>query len=304
MKKLTYTLLLFCTFTFCLAQKETSYTNKRGETHLCGPFDINKLEKDSLYATWYNKQYDEFKLEDTSYSWSSKLKDVEVDIYMGTWCGDSKQWVPSFLKMWDQLGLDREKLNYTALYDTDERYKQGPNGEEKGRQIHRVPTFIFKRDGKEIARIVESPQNDLLTDIGQIALALPSQPNYKAANYLMNLLEEKSVAEIRSDLNTYFYQTYDFLGKSGELNTLGNVFLHSNRIDEAVLVFEFNFYFFRYNPYIIASYAKGLAVQGETEKAKEFYERALKIDPENKRVQKLYEELKEEEADAKESTLE
>ena len=183
-----------------------------------------------------------------------------------------------------QLDLYRDKLNYTALYDIDEHYKQGPNGEEKGMQIHRVPTFIFKRNGKEIARIVETPQNDLLTDIGQIALGLPSQPNYKAANYLMNLLEEKSVEEVRADLNTYFYKTYDYLGKSGELNTLGNVYLHSDRIEEAILVFEFNFYFFRYNPYIIGSYAKGLALKGETKKAKEFYERALKIDPENKKI--------------------
>tara|TARA_B110000305_G_scaffold166436_1_gene184047 strand:- start:71 stop:229 length:159 start_codon:yes stop_codon:yes gene_type:complete len=50
-----------------------------------------------------------------------------------------------------QLDLYRDKLNYTALYDIDEHYKQGPNGEEKGMQIHRVPTFIFKRNGKEIA---------------------------------------------------------------------------------------------------------------------------------------------------------
>ena len=302
MKKSCYTLLFLCTVTYCFAMQETTYTNEREELHLCGPFDINELEEDSLYAPWFNKRYDEFKLDDTTYSWSSELKDIEVDVYMGTWCGDSKEWVPSFLKIWDQLGLDRKKLTFTALYDIDERYKQGPNGEEKGKQIHRVPTFIFKRDGKEIARIVETPQNDLLTDIGQIALGLPSKPNYRAANYLMNLLEEKSVAEIRADLNTYFYKTYDHLGKSSELNTLGNVFLRSDRIEEAVLVFEFNFYFFRYDPYILGSYAKGLAVQGETKKAKEFYERALKIHPENKWVKRLYEELQESESNTKEET--
>ena len=86
------------------------------------------------------------------------------------------------------------------------------------------------------------------------------------------------------------------------MNTLGNVFLHSDRIEKAVLVFEFNFYFFRYDPYIIGSYAKGLAVQGETKKAKEFYERALKIHPENKCVKRLYEELQESESDTKKET--
>ena len=188
MKKSCYTLLILYTITFCFAQEKNTYTNEREELHLFGPFDINELEENSLYAPWFNKRYDEFKLDDTTYFWSSELKDIKVDVYMGTWCGDSKEWVPSFLKIWDQLGLDRKKLIFTALYDIDERYKQGPNGEEKGKQIHRVPNFIFKRDGKEIARIVETPQNDLLTDIGQIALGLPSKPNYRAANYLMNLL--------------------------------------------------------------------------------------------------------------------
>ena len=111
-------------------------------------------------------------------------------------------------------------------------------------QIHRVPIFIYKRDGKEIARIVETPQNDLLTDIGKITLGLPSQSNYKVANYLMYLLEGKSVEEIRADPNTYFYKTHDHLGKSSDLKTLGKVFLRSNRIEEAVLVFEFKFIFF------------------------------------------------------------
>ena len=84
----------------------------------------------------------------------------------------------------------------------------------------------------------------MLTDIEQITLGLPSQSNYKVVNYLMNLLEGKSVEEIRADPNTYFYKTHDHLGKSSDLKTLGNVFLRSNRIEEAVLVFEFNFIFF------------------------------------------------------------
>ena len=132
MKKSCYTVLLLCTVTFFFSLKETTYINQSVEVHLCGPFDTNELEEDSPYTPWFNKPYDEFMLDDTTYSWSSELNDVEVDIYMGTWCGDSKKWVPRFLKALDQLGLDRKKLSYTALYDTDKHYKQGPNGEEKG----------------------------------------------------------------------------------------------------------------------------------------------------------------------------
>ena len=55
MKKLCYTLLLLCTFTFYFAQEETTYINQREEVHLCGPFNINELKEDSLYASWFNK---------------------------------------------------------------------------------------------------------------------------------------------------------------------------------------------------------------------------------------------------------
>ena len=113
---------------------------------------------------------------------------------MGTWCGDSKKWVPRFLKLWDAYELDRSKLRFTALYDTDEKYKQDPNGEELGKKIHRVPTFIFKRDGAEFARIVESPRNDLKTDLQQIALGVSSEPNYRGATYLIDVLEKMTAS--------------------------------------------------------------------------------------------------------------
>ena len=87
MKKKSSLLLLLCAFTFCIAQEKTTYTNERGDLHLCGPFEINELKEDSLYAAWFNKRYDEFTLEGKNYSWSNKLKDIEVEIYLGTWCG-------------------------------------------------------------------------------------------------------------------------------------------------------------------------------------------------------------------------
>jgi len=177
MKKSSYSLLLLCTFSFCYAQEKTTYTNERGEVHLCGPFDINELEKNPLYASWYTQYYDAFKITNKNYSWSKEFDDIEVEIYMGTWCWDSKIWVPRFIKIWDMMGLEREKLHFIALYDIANRYKKGPNGEEKGKKIYRIPTFIFKRDGKEIGRIVETPQNDLLTDIDRIALGLTLQSN-------------------------------------------------------------------------------------------------------------------------------
>ena len=47
----------------------------------------------------------------------------EVDIYMGTWCGDRNYGL--YFLFWDRCD------------DSDEKYKQGPNGEEKGKNIAR-----------------------------------------------------------------------------------------------------------------------------------------------------------------------
>ena len=164
---------------------------------------------------------------------------------MGTWCGDSKKWVPRFLKLWDAYELDRSKLRFTALYDTGEKYKQGPNGEELGKKIHRVPTFIFKRDGAEFARIVESPRNDLKTDLQQIALGVSSEPNYRGATYLIDVLEKMTPEEIYKDVNHYFSACYDLVCNSRELNTLGFVFLRAGEIEKAFFTFNFNRHYFK-----------------------------------------------------------
>ena len=115
MKKSCYTLLLLCTVTFCFAQEKTTYINQRGEVHLFGPFDINELEEDQLYASWFNKRYDEFKLDDTTYSWSSELNDIEVDIYMGTWCGDSKKVGSKFFESPGSIGVRSKKTKLNGL---------------------------------------------------------------------------------------------------------------------------------------------------------------------------------------------
>jgi hypothetical protein len=43
-----------------------------------------------------------------------------------------------------------------------------PDSVEKGLEIYNIPTFIFKKDGKEINRIVEFPIETLEKDIFNI----------------------------------------------------------------------------------------------------------------------------------------
>lgn len=283
--------LFFCLITASLiAQSPMTYVSSRGDTHLCGRITIDDLQTDSL-KIWYQKNYDAISLSKTSNKWKKNLKKTTVDIYLGTWCGDSQEYVPQFIKLWEELGLDTDQINLIALYN-GEKTKQGPNGEEKGKDIHRVPTFIFSEGGKEYARIVEKPVNDLETDIAQIALGFPSKPSYGGANYVLKMFADNTQAQIEANYRTHLNAAYRLTSKSNELNTLGYVLLAAGKIDEAILTFKFNTRFFPKDPNVFDSYGEGLAIKGETDLAIENYEKVLEMDPENENAKEQLAKLK------------
>ena len=276
-------IMVLCTvFTYSYSQDINFYKNAKGDTHICGEFNLDYLEHDSIYSRWFKKNYSALKLPNKRLKLKSKLKKTTVDIYLGTWCGDSKKWAPQFVKLWDELGLKRSQLRFIGLYNDQERYKTSPGGEEKGQQIHRVPTFIFKSDNIEYARIVESPKNDLITDIAQIALGFPSKPNYEGANYLFELFDTVSLDTLNENFNLHYKILRRKTRQSKELNTLGYVLLRSNRIKEALFCFELNTYLFKYDPNVYDSFGEALALNGEHLKALNMYKKVLVLDPENK----------------------
>lgn len=260
-----------------------TYENQIGDTHLVGEIQLSDLQADP-YQEWYDENYEAFEKSDKPSAWIENLKDAKVEIFLGTWCGDSKKWVPRFVNLWQSIGLDTSQLKIVALYDDAEKYKQGPEGEEKDRNIHRVPTFIFSRDGEEFARMVESPVNDLETDLAQIALGYASAPNYRGATAMMELLTTKSDAEIKDDMKTHLNAVYRKAGRSVELNTLGYVYLRSGRVREALMTFKFNTRFFPYDPNVYDSYAEALEQDGQLALAMENYQKVLEITPDNEEV--------------------
>lgn len=86
---------------------------------------------------------------------------LKIDVYLAFWCGDSKRNVPLFLKIVDQIDSESLEVKYFTV-------KRKPNKETKyfveKLKVERVPTFIFYRDGKEIGRIIENPENNMLED--------------------------------------------------------------------------------------------------------------------------------------------
>ena len=292
----TFCLLILVTTqaNLIIAQDVQYYTNQKGHRHLAGRFPVEVLAQDSVFQSWYAKSYQDFILSTKDNSWKDKLKDVQVTIYLGTWCGDSKYWVPRFIKLWDKLGLKREQLNFVALYDfsVDGKYKQGPNAEEKNKDIHRVPTFIFEHDRREFARIVESPVNGLETDLAQLALGFPSEPNYRAATYMIDYLKSHSREEVITQSTYIKEELRRKIQNPGELSTLGYVFQESGSVEEALSVFYLNTRFYPHNPRVYYSYARALSKVGQIEEAIKNYEKVLLLDRSHQRAQEQLESLR------------
>jgi len=90
---------------------------------------------------------------------------LEIDVYFGFWCGDSRNNVPVFMKIADEVASNTLEIDYYSV-------ERKPSKEIKyfveELKVERVPTFIFYRDGKEIGRIVENPKVSMLEDFLEI----------------------------------------------------------------------------------------------------------------------------------------
>ncbi len=82
------------------------------------------------------------------------LKNVKITLVLATWCGDSKEWVPRFYKILDEVGYKMKNLTVIAV----DRSRSAPDTPVNKLDIQRVPTFIFYRNKTEIGRIIETPE--------------------------------------------------------------------------------------------------------------------------------------------------
>lgn len=153
------------------AVNKVSVDEKTGQPMLVGVTERNAFELTD-FNSWYNNQYvgyepDEFILEQIK-----KLSDnIDIQIFMGTWCSDSRREVPRFLKIMDLSEFDQNKLQIINV----DRKKKSPTHEERNKNIEFVPTFVINKNGAEIGRIVEFPIITLESDLLNILLEIDQQ---------------------------------------------------------------------------------------------------------------------------------
>lgn len=160
---------------------ESTYTFNRvvkksnGDKELLGGVNSEAFTK-TPFSDWYQPEYNSYKPNPLMVKeFKSKIKRYRIEAFIGSWCEDTQREFPRFMKILDEAKFPHQRLTIYAVNENLRSFY----GEEIGKDIIHVPTFIFYKGGKEVGRIVETPVSENLEqDILMIVKETPLTPNY------------------------------------------------------------------------------------------------------------------------------
>jgi tetratricopeptide (TPR) repeat protein len=263
------------------------------EPKLLGAIKLADLAKEP-YSRWYSKNFNDYIpnaviVENLK---EQKPNQYKIKILMGTWCGDTKRELPRMAKLLSQLSFPESNLELIALNDSAAFYKQGPNHEEAGLGVYRVPTFIVLKNGKEIGRINEFPIETLERDLLKIFEKSEYIPNYASYKLLTEWHKQGLLADDNISARGMAAKLRSIVGNEGELNTAGYVFLRRGDVKEAITIFRINVNLYPQSANCFDSLGEAYLAIGNKEKSILAYEEALKLDPANENVKQQLGKLK------------
>ena len=260
--------------------------------YLLGKIDKSGLETDN-YSSWFNTNFEDYKPNQKLVTdISSDLKNYSITLFMGTWCGDSKKEIPRLYKVLEACNFPMDQLTVIAVSSSSSLYKQSPQHEEAGLNIHRVPTIIFYKNDKEINRIVEHPITSFEEDIKEIITSNNYKSNYQIVSKIGAVLKKKGIKGLEKKSEKILKQFDGKVTSMYELNTYGRVLYSKGKTEEAIAVFKFNTKLFPKEPRTYMSLANTLGVNGKKDEAIKVLEKALEIHPENEDLKENLEVIK------------
>jgi tetratricopeptide (TPR) repeat protein len=249
--------------------------------YLLGKIDKNGLEGEN-YASWFTKNYKNYQPNSgITNAIAAELKNYRITLFMGTWCGDSKAEVPKLYKVLEASNFPMDQLTVVAVSRQADMHKQSPQHEEKGLNIHRVPTVIFYKNGKEVNRIVEHPIKTFEEDIEDIITKNNYKSNYQIVTKVDNILKKKGAKGLKRKQKKLLKTYKEKVSSMYELNTYGRILFGTGRKEEAIAVFFLNTELFPDQPRTYISLANTLSIFGQKEKAVKVLKKAIKLHPEN-----------------------
>lgn len=97
--------------------------------------------------------------------WANVPEDTQITVLFGTWCGDCMREVPQFWRDVESMGKDVPfEVHYVAV---DNMFGAGPV-DIRAYDPQAIPSFVVTRGGKELGRLVESPETTQSADLGRL----------------------------------------------------------------------------------------------------------------------------------------
>ena len=281
--KILITLSLFLSSYLLSAQQlNRTFPRANGAIHILGQASLDRLQEDP-FQEWYAKSYGAYEVDKKTIE-STQLPD-SVTIFMGTWCGDSKREVPRFIKILEHAEFNLDKLKIVCLNTGFQNYKQAPEREESGLNIHRVPTFIFHdEEQSEIGRIVEEPVTSLEKDFKEVMDGNLYETAYPVANDLINKFDTYSLKELRKMMPSLVNEYKGKAANEYELNTYGYVLWAAFDLMKAEFVLELNTKLYPESTVPFSTLVRFKENLGKRKEALAGLKKGLTIDPENERL--------------------
>jgi hypothetical protein len=214
--------------------------DKNGNLLLLGKSTRERLQQ-APYDSWFNTTYNDYLIDSaTANQLKSMLKGKRFQIFMGTWCGDSRREVPRIYKLLDYCGIPASQIELINVDYHDSAYKQSPTHEERGLQIHRVPNLLVYEKNKELGRVVESPvttwEKDLLAILQQQAYV----PKYKGVPHLAAQFQSKTVKEMEAGMQQMADQLRPLVPNRFELQSYANIQFSLKDMEKALFILRLN----------------------------------------------------------------
>jgi thiol-disulfide isomerase/thioredoxin len=260
------------------------------EDKLLGRITKNDLSRET-FTEWFQPAYEGYAVNtELVDSYKDQLKEYEIEVFMGTWCEDSQREVPTLFKILEAAGYPMEQLEIIAIDDEIANYKRSPGGEEKGKNIHHVPTIILKKDGEELNRIIEYPVQTIEEDL-QLIMGGNYTPYYFVADMVHERLNEMGLETFKDNMEAL---TTEFAGKTRdvyELNTYAKTIFRQGRKEEGIQVARLNTMIYPDNPNAFAGLGSRLSDMDRNEEAMKFFEKAVELAPDDSEFKGLLEEV-------------
>lgn len=146
-----------------MAESEEVVTDNDSEI-ITGKIRKKDLQK-APHSAWFEPMFKSYSPDPEQMEiMKEHLGEYKIKAFMGTWCADSQREIPKLFKILEASNFDMSNFELQGV-TLD---KTLPKNLHKELDIYYVPTIIFYKQGKEVGRFVEFPQEELEHDIAKI----------------------------------------------------------------------------------------------------------------------------------------